>query len=325
MSTSAAPNGQTGNLQQPQAPEGPPDPKIRGESKFDRVSSMLMAVVIGAFVIVGWLSLVYFTNQAYATRVTTPLEIVDFAGTGGGSPDGTPGSVEKIDVPGAEAAAQASNNEEVSGDFEEPTVQETPAAMLDAVSEAGESMAEVDISAVMPSGFSGAPTGKKASRQGTGGRGLGSGPGDGGVSREQRWSIIYNPGQTLQEYAAQLDALRVELAIVDGTRLIYVSNFSQATPTTRYGTGQGDDRLYFAWAGRVRKASDLALLQKAGLQLKDDTAILQFYPKEVENQLALLERRFKGRQASEIRVTRFGVVPEGGGYAFKVLAQETLR
>ena len=324
MSVSTAPL-KKGDEKQPHGPEAPPEPRVRGESLYDRVSSMLMAVVVGAFVIVGWLSLVFFTNRAYGVRVTSPLEVVDVFGGGGGSPDGTLGSTEKIDVPGAEAAAQASNNEEVSGDFEEPSVQETPAAMLDAVAEAGQSMAEVDISAVMPTGNTGAATGKRASKLGTGGPGLGFGPGDGGVSREQRWSIVYNQGQTVQEYASQLDALNVELAIVTSKdQLTFVSNFSQAEPTKRFGSGQGDGRLYFIWTGQGRKRSDVALLEKAGLTV-GDAPVFQFYPKEVENTLALLERNYRHRSAAEIRVTRFSVVPEGNSYGFKVLAQETLR
>ena len=53
--------------------------------------------------------------------------------------------------------------------------------------------------------------------------------------------------------------------------------------------------------------------------------MLQFYPKGVEQQLAQLEVRYRGRQPAEIRFTRFSVVPTGGGYGFEVLAQEPLR
>src|SRR5262249_44116880 len=120
------------------------EPAVRGESLYDRVTSILMAVVIGALCVVGWLLLIYATNQAYASRVTAPLQIIEVYGGGGGSPEGTEGATEKIDVPGAAAAAQASNNEEEPADFEEPSVQQTPASMLDAVAEAGESLAEVD-------------------------------------------------------------------------------------------------------------------------------------------------------------------------------------
>jgi hypothetical protein len=103
-------------------------------------------------------------------------------------------------VPGAETAAQSSNNEDVAADFEEPVVQQTPGAMLDAVAEAGQSLAEVDLGAAMPTGGPVA-SGRRASKLATGGPGLGFGPGAGGFPREQRWSIVYNPGQTLDEYA----------------------------------------------------------------------------------------------------------------------------
>jgi hypothetical protein len=302
----------------------PLEAKVRGESPYDRVTSFLMATVLGAILVVGWLALVYVSNQAFASRVTPPLQIIDVGGGGGGSPEGTPGSTEKIDVPGAEASAFASNNEEEAGDFEEPSVQQTPGAMIDAIAEAGESMAALDIGPVMPGGGAVA-TGKRSSKLGTGGPGLGYGPGDGGVSREQRWSIIFPKGQSPDEYARQLDALKVELAVVNGpNQLVYVSNFSSPEPTKRYGTGQKDNRLYFLWQGAGRKESDLALLKKAGITVGENV-VLQFYPPGVEDRLAQLEVRYRGRQPSEIRVTRFQVVPNGNSYDFKVIAQEALR
>jgi hypothetical protein len=298
--------------------------RVMGESIYDRVISLLMAVVLGAMMIVGLMGVIYVTNQAYASRVTAPLQIVEVYGGGGGSPEGTPGSTEKVDVPGADPAPLASNNEEDAGDFEEPSVQATPGAMLDAAAEAGSGLAEVDLGAVMPSGGPVA-SGKRASKLGKGGPGLGFGPGDGGVAREQRWSIIFNNDQTLDEYARQLDALGVELAVVNGPdQLVYVSDFSGSEPTKRYGSGQSDRRLYFLWQSRGRKSTDIALLRKAGIDV-GDKVVLQFYPAGVEDKLAQLEVRHKGRQPAEIRVTRFSVVPEGNGYGFRVLAQETLR
>ncbi len=47
--------------------------KVLGESRYDQVTSFLMAVVMGAIMVVGWLALVYVSNQAYASRVTAPL------------------------------------------------------------------------------------------------------------------------------------------------------------------------------------------------------------------------------------------------------------
>ncbi len=87
----------------------------------------------------------------------------------------------------------------------------------------------------------------------------------------------------------------------------------------------GDMRLFFSWQGRGRKAQDVVLLKKAGIDVGADTIIMQFYPREVENQLAQLEVRHAGKQPAEIRQTRFSVVPRGSGYGFAVLSQETLR
>jgi len=298
--------------------------KVLGESRYDQVTSMLMAVVLSAILVVSWLALVYITNQAYASRVTAPLQIIEVYGGGGGSPEGTAGSTEKVDVAGADAAAAASNNEEAAGDFEEPAVQQTPGAMLDTVAEAGQSLAEVDLGAVMPRGGAVA-SGKRASKLGSGGPGLGYGPGDGGVSPEQRWSIVYKEGQTIDEYARQLDALGVEMAVIAGAdQLLYISHFSSATPTKRQGSGRGDHRLYFLWQGRGRKESDLALLKKADVVVGEGV-VFQFYPPEAERRLSELEVRYKGRQPVEIRVTRFTVVPSGNSYDFQVVAQEALR
>jgi hypothetical protein len=182
----------------------------------------------------------------------------------------------------------------------------------------------MDIGDVMPGGGAMA-SGKRASKIGTGGLPYGpGGGGDPGVSRENRWSIIYPPGQTAEEYARQLDGLGVELGVVQGNQMVYVSHFSAAQPTIRSGSGQGDNRLYFLWQGGSRKKNDVDLLRKAGINVGSGN-IFQFYPKGVEDTLAQLEYRFKGRRPSEIRKTRFSVVPSGGGgYTFRVEAQEVL-
>ena len=299
------------------------EPRVRGESKYDKVTSFLMAVVLSAILVVGWLALVYASNQAYASRVTAPLQIIEVGG-GGGSPEGTAGSTEKVDVAGADAAAMASNNPEEAGDFEEPSVEQTPGAMLDVVADASQTLAEVDLGATMPSGGQVA-SGKRASKLGSGGPGLGLGPGDGGVAREQRWSIVYNTGQNAEEYARQLDGLGVELAVVSSPQqLLYISHFSAPIPTKRHGTGRTDHRLYFLWQGRGRKQSDIDLFKKAGVDIGNEN-VFQFYPAHTEQRLAELEVRYKGRSPGEIRVTRFQVVPRADGYDFEVVAQETLR
>ncbi len=297
--------------------------KIYGESAYDRVSSMLLAIVLGALLVFGWLSIIAATTSAYQSRVSQPIEVIEVSGGGGGTPDGKVGSVEEINVAGGESADKASNNEEDASEFEEPSVENRPAAMLDTVMEAGQDLAEVDIAQVMPNGGKIA-SGKRRSKIGNGGPGYGFGPGDGGVRREDRWSILYKTGQTADEYARQLDYFGVELAIIVGNQMVYVSNFSQVQPSKRTGTGAEDKRLYFVWQGQGRKESDIALLSKAGLTVGEGV-IFQFYPNRTESVLEQLEVRHKGKQPAEIRKTRFGVVQSGNGYSFEVISQDYLR
>ncbi len=301
----------------------PAAPAIRVESSHDRVTSFLMAVILGAFLVFGWLGIIAATTSAYQSRMTPAVRVIEVAGGGGGTPDGKAGSVEAINVAGGAEADQASNNEEDATEFEAPMVEARPAAMLDSVVDAGENMAEVDMSTVTRSGGKVA-SGKRRSKVGDGGPGFGFGPGDGGVRREDRWSILWKTGSTADEYARQLDYFKVELAVIEDNHLVYVSNFSAARPTRRIGSGSDDKRLYFLWRGQGRKESDLSLLAKAGLDV-GDKVIFQFYSDAVEQALSQLEVKYKGRQPGEIRNTRFDVVGDGGSYKFEVLSQETLR
>ncbi len=150
--------------------------------------------------------------------------------------------------------------------------------MIDALSEVPpDEMVSMDIAEALPNAQMVA-TGQKASKIGTGKAfGFGPGPG-GGVPREMRWSIVFTPGQTTDEYARQLDFLGVELASpMSGTTLDYASKFSSGAPQRRVGLVAADKRLYFLWQGAGRKAADVELLQRAGIDV-GNKAIFQFYP-----------------------------------------------
>lgn len=308
----------------PAAAAEPPPPSIRGESQYDRVSSMMMSAVIAMAFLVGFLGLVHLTNSAYATRVTNPLEIVEVIGGegGGGAPDADPNdSGSAVDVAGATAGDMASNSDTDAPDFEEPSLQQVSATALDMT--ASNDMSEMDVGAAVSSNNMVA-SGPRRSRAGTGRVGFGpGGTGDGGVRREQRWSVVYNPGQTPEEYARQLDAFGVEIGVIKNNTMTYISKLSAATPQTRLGQHASDNRLFFVWQSNTRKASDVELLRKAGIEV-GDSPIFHFYPKAVEDTLAQMEVRHKGRQPAEIKATRFSVVSKGGSYGFAILAQEPL-
>ena len=176
----------------------------------------------------------------------------------------------------------------------------------------------------MPSGGPVA-SGRRSSKLGTGGPGLGFGPGDGGVSREQRWSIVFNQGQTAEEYARQLDALKVELAVVTpNNQLVYVSNFSSPEPTKRYGSGQKRQSPLLPLARRGRQGIRRRAPEEGGRRGRRERVSSSTRRGSRSGSHAWRSATADG-SPSEIRVTRFQVVPAGNGYDFKVIAQEALR
>jgi hypothetical protein len=312
------------------APSGPDQPpaevKLYGETAVDKVSSFLMSLILGVSFAVGWLFLQYITNEAFAARETKPLEIIEVAGGTGGSPDVDPGSTQAINVAGGAEDRFASNNMEEASAFEEPQIEATTQTLLDAFIETPDDIMNVDLAEALPNAGPVA-SGRRASKIGNAkiGYGLGGGPGEGGVSREQRWVIVYNPGQTPEEYARQLDFFGIEFAVPSGqSSMEYVSKFSAGTPARRTALARGDTRLYFLWQGAGRKAQDITLLQRAGVQV-GSKPIFHFYPRPVEDQLVQAEVSFAGRQPYEIKSTQFSVVASGDGYAFRVIRQEPLQ
>ena len=302
--------------------------KLYGESVVDKVSSLLMAFVLAASFLVGWLGFWYVTAKGFSKKQPSIVELIEVSGNGGGSPDGVLGGQQDINVAGGEASQFASNNMEDASEFEEPNVEETATGLIDAFVDApADEMTSLDIAEAIPGAVAGqVATGRRASKIGNGARGFGSGgPGDGGYSRENRWTISFPAGQSPDEYARQLDFFGIELAVkLTGNSMEYVSRFSTGTPQRRVGMGRSDLRLYFLWQGGGRKGHDVELLRRAGINVGTND-IFQFFPQAVETLLVNAEVQYKGRQPAEIRKTVFTVVPQGNGYAFSVVSQETIK
>ncbi len=75
------------------------------------------------------------------------------------------------------------------------------------------------------------------------------------------------------------------------------------------------------WRNGALQEADLELLARAGVNTSG-RIIMQLYPKEVEDQLAVLERdRSRGRDVKEILKTVFTVRGRGGSYTFEVTDQ----
>lgn len=307
--TTSAPQPQTGRI-------------IRGETPYDRTVSGLVASILGAASVVAWLGVQFMTMHAFNLPTSAPLEIIEVSGGGGGSPDGTPGESETIEVPGAAYGPAASNSESNAAEFEEPSVAMTPDQVFDGLAGEGDAVLTMDMGPAVSSGGAVA-TGRRASQKGTGRPGYGFGPGTGGVPREQRWNIVYDAGQTVEDYARALDAMGVEVAVARGNELTYARSLSAGRPVIRNGTPETEKRLYFVWIGSGRKGIDQQLFRNAGID-PGQGAIFHFYPKEVADRLAQLEVAYARRQPGQIKRTRFRVARNGDRFDLSVASQEPL-
>ena len=297
-----------------------------GESPYDQVTSFLMAVVLGAILVVGWLALVYVSNQAYASRVTSPLQIIEVSGGGGGQSRGDARldredrrrrrrrrgvRLEQRGRAGRLRGAFASSRPRARCSTRSPRPARTWPRSTSAPS----------CPAAGPS-----PAASAASKLGTGGPGLGSGPATAAFAPEQRWSIIFNEGQSPEEYARQLDALGVELAVVvppepARVRLQVLQPRSRPSDSARAG------------ATTASISSGKGGAEGVGPRAPEEGG----HRGRRERRAPVLSRRGRGaarasssaaiaagsRPRSASRGSRS--CPSGNSYDFKVIAQEALR
>lgn len=289
-----------------------PRPPVIRVTRYELVSSLLTAIVLVLCVVVMLLGSTWYARRQPKPHEPVAVELIE---NPGGSEDGVVGETLRVESP-AELSRDASPAEIASD------VTEIQASLDSVLGSADDAVNLTPTSRQFELGTGTQNTGKVGSATGTGRRALGSGPGEKGFPREQRWFIRYADQQTVEEYARQLDFFGVELGAIVSGKLVYLSKLSAAAPATRtVSSGAGETRLYMTWQGGSRKIADLQMFQKAGINVGVGV-ILQFYPKETENRLALLERDYKKRRADEIRRTYFAVRPaEGGGYEFYVTGQ----
>lgn len=275
-------------------------------SAYDRVSSLVLALLVMVGVTVACLVIIWFTNRITHVPVAVPVELQDL---GGGREDGVVGESIEIDAPDfSEIAAET--------DLVEPDVQQTLTMIADVA------LQQVELEDPQQAEDREARGGGRSVGDGRQ-AGFGSGEGGAGLSRAERWEIFFDEGGTLDNYARQLDFFGIELAAIGGGEVVYAFHLTKARPDTRRGASSLEQRLYMSWRRGALREADRALLQRAGIDVKGKVTV-QFYPPEVENQLAQLEVAHANRQPHQIRKTRFGVQQSGGGFAFFVIDQTAL-
>lgn len=276
-------------------------------TRYDLVSSTMIAVVIGLIISVICLFIWWNSTRIADPKTDVELEIIQ---SPGGFADGAPDETLKLDSPEPETSDPS-----LSEVADESQIEETFDNVVELSAEASnqvEKQFEIDDSTA----------GNPGKATGTGRRPLGEGSGVGGYPREQRWIVTYNDRSGLSAYSRMLDHFGIELgALLPGGTLVYLKDLSSPSPTKRTETsGLNEKRLYMTWQGGGRRQGDLQLFKKASVDATG-TTIFHFYPQETEQRMAKLEQAYRNRDPKDIRRTYFSVVQSGGGYQFEVTNQ----
>ena len=296
----------TTNVPEAKPRGGTPATPVLRETRYDHVSSGMIAMVLALLITCASLLVWWFSNRPPVQDDFTPVEMLELPG---GVETGSPDETLKVESPEEEIPDPAVVEEQDEVQIEE--VLENVIELSDQATNQLQPTYETDIQ----------NSGRVGSASGTGRRALGMGPGERGVPRAERWFITFADRDTIDTYARQLDFFGIQFAVLSpGQPAQIISNFSKPRPDVRQLAQGSGDQLYFSWQGGSRQRSDAQLCEKAGVQV-GNRPILHLYPKETEARLAQLERQYGNRPPEEVRRTYFIVQREGRGYKFVVTRQ----
>jgi hypothetical protein len=141
------------------------------------------------------------------------------------------------------------------------------------------------------------------------------------IGRAERWEIRFPAGDTIDNYARQLDALGIELGVIGSDETIrYAAGFKRAKPLSRQAPGSEEQRMYMTWHTGALRDLDAGLLARAGVPTSG-RIVAQFYPPELEALLSDLEKDFAGKHdVADVRRTIFGFTAAGD--TLEVVEQE---
>ena len=281
---------------------------VMRETRYDLTSSLVIAA---GFVLVGIVVLlvaIWLSNLLPERTVAVVTMVVGTGMSENGDID------ESLLV---ESPEDPTDDPSLSNDQEETQLEQVLEKTVSASSEAAQFQ--------LVNKFSGSESGGTlGSSDGTSGNPFGAGAsGRGGVKREQRWTVAFNDGGSLSQYAQQLDFFGIELGVVfsDG-RVVYVSKLSSGFAVREARIDSGDQRLFMNWQEGNRVKADLKLLADAGVADAATGRVLHFYSAEAETLLAKVEMDYADRPADQIRRTRFRATGEPGAFHFVVESQK---
>jgi hypothetical protein len=278
-------------------------------SIYDRAWCWLLSLLllIGSAVFI--LFMIWLSNHMHTVDIAREVDLTE-VGDGDGGGDGRPSGGTQLESPDVSA-----DQIEITDNTQD--VEETITAVSESVVE---TVTQLDDPSLQPPKVKG-DYGTGGGSGGGSGPGRGMGHGKGRPGKPQRWTWQFDKGNTLDLYARQLDALKIELGVVmEGDNVIYLSGFSAGIPKKREGKRAEEKRYFFVWQGGELKQADLEFFRRARVSTEGGR-IFVFIPRDLEAKMIELEKAHQNKTIAEIKKTTFKILPEGGSYTFKVVGQ----
>ena len=284
-------------------------------SLYDRVSSMLLALLMTIGLVAVVLFILWLSNKIFVPQVAVPAEIIEVSEDGEGGGDGRPAGGSQLDTPSDEPF--------VGKDKETTDIQEDL--------QRARRRRRLEGGRVGRSRAGGAHAARQLRHRRRNLRRLRRRPRTRPRPRKARLAQALG-GHVLQE---------PPWTPTPGNSISSRSNWASSSPTTKSSTPSilpkpkpdtrivsnpavNEKRYYLTWRNGEMQQADQDLLARAGVDL-GDRLILKFLPKEIELQLMGLEKAVNNLTPKDIRKTRFGVQPDGDGFKFYVLEQSIKR
>ena len=272
-------------------------------SRFDSITSFFMALIIFIGTFVGMLVIIFILSRwTYSPPPIMP-PIEEPAGRG----ENPEGFERDFEPPGAEEVEE----------LMEPTLQDTLEAVTDAVSTVAGALATTDTASTATTSGTGAGDSRPPGPPGEG---------EDIIPRFERWQLNFS-ARDIRSYATQLDYFKIELGAIGGSiqGVDVASSLSTRIRKSRIEDTASEKRLYFMWnSPSPLMEFDRQLLNTAGVQLAN-RQMLKFIPKELEDQLAVIELEYSTKKGhpsvTEIAKTVFESKSDGGNYVFEVVGQ----
>lgn len=268
-----------------------PDRPLR-VSRFDAVSSLLMAVMIllATWVLMLWVVWMIDRPTQSAAATHPPIKRVSLL------------AADRVDVARGESGALGHPPA-----FGQPSEQEVQRLLEPLILNDLAAVNELARRVVATFGSASGPT-EPSIIPGDGGMGDGRRPGPSGgpageIPRCERWELNFT-ASGLEQYVRQLDAHGIELGVVGGSiaGVDYLGDWAffrragkseaETDPRTRHGDSSAERRLYFLWnRPSPLMRFDRQLLTRSKIKL-EGRQVIKFISQSLENELAEIELEY---------------------------------